>query len=133
MQTDKKRLRSLPEEPAEPVEEHSNQLGIPGDMMLFLEQLKQKGYDEIFKATDEGLQAQQHQQTYKPGEVTITELHRFGSSKEAAGNITLYAIATRDGIKGTAISDDDASADNTLRNFIQQVKHHYPVTFSSGE
>lgn len=80
------------------------------------------GYTEDFKVTDNGLEALQHTQKYKPEEVQVVNFFRFEGISDPDDNAILYVIRTTDGTKGTLIDAYGVYNDARISQFMKEVE-----------
>jgi len=62
-----------------------------------------EGYTENFIMKDVGLEAPSTQQLFTPEEITIDSFYRFEGESDPADNAIVYAIKSKDGVKGLLI------------------------------
>lgn len=82
-----------------------------------LNRIIRKGYTEDFKATEQGLQAVQHQKSYPPDQVQVVNYFRFQGNSD---NALLLVIETIDGTKGTLVGADDLHNNSTVNKLIKE-------------
>ena len=87
-----------------------------------INKLIRDGYAGNFKVTEKGLLSIENEKLYEPGEVDIVNFFRFEGASDPADNSILYAIETRDGIKGTLTDAYGSYADPEVEKFIKQVE-----------
>lgn len=80
------------------------------------------GYEEDFKVTEEGLCGAHSEECYQPDEIIINNFFRFEGASDPADNSILYAIETKDGIKGTLTDAFGPYGDENVENFIKKVE-----------
>lgn len=91
-------------------------------MVSILEVLEENGYTTQFKATSEGLVSMVTYRTYHPHEIEINHFYRFEGESNPDDSSIVYAIETKDGMKGTLIDSYGAYSDPEISNFIKKVK-----------
>ena len=84
--------------------------------------LVRKGFDENFKAKENGLLSLSSNRLYKPEEIKILNFYRFEGQSDPADNSILYAIETSDGKKGTLVDAYGPYADRNVTNFVHQIE-----------
>jgi len=97
----------------------------PTDMKTLvscLNSLVRNGFEEHFKVTDNGLKALRTGKHYTPTEVTIANFYRFEGDSDPADNSILYAIETKDGLRGTLVDAFGPYADSKVTNFMTEVE-----------
>lgn len=91
-------------------------------MVSILEVLEENGYTTQFKATPKGLVSMVTHRTYHPHEIEINHFYRFEGESNPDDSSIVYAIETKDGMKGTLIDSYGAYSDPEISNFIKKVK-----------
>ncbi|MBX3255205.1 MAG: hypothetical protein KF862_13785 [Chitinophagaceae bacterium] len=94
-------------------------------MTFCLNKLVKEGYTEDFKATANGLVSLHNKKTYTPEEIKVVDFYRFEGASDPADNSILYAIETRDGIKGTLADAFGPYADTKVDKFMKGVEDIY--------
>jgi hypothetical protein len=86
--------------------------------------LQSAGFNEEFivRQHDHKLFAPKFDKTYGPEEISINNFYRFEGISDPADNSILYAIETKDGIKGMLTDAYGPYADDNVTNFIKQVE-----------
>src|SRR4051812_18595963 len=100
-------------------------LNKPTDMKTLvscLNSLVRNGFEEHFKVTDHGLKALRTGKYYTPEQVTIANFYRFEGDSDPADNSILYAIETKDGLRGTLVDAFGPYADTKVTNFMTEVE-----------
>lgn len=100
-------------------------LNIPKDMKTLvscLNSLVRNGFEEHFKVTDSGLKALRTGKYYQPAEVKIVNFYRFEGDSDPADNSILYAIQTKDGLRGSLVDAFGPYADSKVTNFMTEVE-----------
>ena len=86
-----------------------------------MQKLTGRGFTEQFKAVPEGLRAVRSGHIFAPGEVTIVENYRFEGESDPDDMSIVYAIETRDGVRGTLIDAFGVYADPRVGAFLREV------------
>lgn len=94
-------------------------------MTLCLNKLLNEGYDEDFKAIDQGLQSLKTGNIYTPEQIQVVNFYRFEGASDPADNSILYAIETSDGAKGTLADAFGPYADTRVDKFMKDVEEFY--------
>ncbi|ANW96345.1 phosphoribosylpyrophosphate synthetase [Wenyingzhuangia fucanilytica] len=83
--------------------------------------LTQRGYTDNFVANDTCIKALYAKKEYQPSDLTIDETYRFEGITNPSDQSELFAISTKDGIKGTLSMSYGANhSQNT--ELIKQIK-----------
>ena len=99
-------------------------LNKPKDMKTLvscLNSLVRNGFEEHFKVTDNGLKALRTGKYYTPAQVNVLNYYRFEGDSDPADNSILYAIETKDGLRGTLVDAFGPYADTKVTNFMTEV------------
>lgn len=102
-----------------------NQLQKPQEMKTLvscLNSLVRDGFEEHFKVTDKGLKALRTDKYYDPTQVKILNYYRFEGDSDPADNSILYAVETKDGLRGTLVDAFGPYADTKVTNFMTEVE-----------
>lgn len=91
-------------------------------MVSILEVLEGNGYTAQFKVTSKGLVSIVSNKTYQANEIEINHFYRFEGESNPDDSSIVYAIETKDGVKGTLIDSYGAYSDPEISNFIKMVK-----------
>lgn len=94
-------------------------------LSLCLNKLLDEGYDEDFKAIEEGLESLTTNNIYKPEEIKVVDFYRFEGASDPDDNSILYAIETNDGAKGTLVDAYGTYADAKVNKLIKAVDEIY--------
>ncbi|WP_206197731.1 hypothetical protein [Terrimonas sp.] len=94
-------------------------------LTLCLNKLLSEGFEEDFKATDEGLQSLKTNKTYTPEQIQVVNFYRFEGASDPADNSILYAVETTDGAKGTLVDAFGPYADEKVDKFMKDVEEIY--------
>jgi hypothetical protein len=87
-----------------------------------LNSLVRNGFEEHFKVTENGLKALRLNKYYAPKEVKVLNYYRFEGDSDPADNSILYAIQTRDGLRGTLVDAFGPYADSKVTKFMTEVE-----------
>jgi hypothetical protein len=87
-----------------------------------LNSLVRNGFDEHFKVTENGLKALRTGKYYPAKDVKVLNYYRFEGDSDPADNSILYAIETRDGLRGTLVDAFGPYADSKVTNFMTEVE-----------
>lgn len=76
-----------------------------GDATLtgVLDDLARRGYTEDFEAVGDGLRAVESGRTLRPDDLVIREFRRFEGVSDPDDMSIVYAIETKDGVRGTLV------------------------------
>lgn len=91
-------------------------------MVSILEVLEGNGYTTQFKVTSKGLVSMFTYKTYQPNDIEINHFYRFEGESNPDDSSIVYAIETKDGVKGTLIDSYGAYSDTEIGNFIKKVE-----------
>ena len=87
-----------------------------------MQDLAARGFTEQFKAVPGGLLALRSGQTFAPSEVVIREDYRFEGESDPDDMSIVYAIETRNGVRGTLADAFGVYADPRVGAFIRTVR-----------
>jgi hypothetical protein len=87
-----------------------------------MQDLAGRGFTDQFKPVAEGLLAVRSGQTFAPGEVTIREDYRFEGESDPDDMSIVYAIETRNGVRGTLTDAFGVYADPRVGAFVRTVR-----------
>lgn len=104
--------------------EHSMASKIPYMKSLIpcLNRSVKRGYNENFKATENGFLSLESSVSYKPTDVEVVNFYRFEGVSDPADNSILYVMRTVDGSKGTLVDAYGTYADPLVEKQISQVE-----------
>jgi hypothetical protein len=103
--------------------ENNDQIPHMKSLALCLNRMVLDGYDDDFKATEEGsLKSLKTEHTYTPEQINIVNFFRFEGQSDPNDNTIMYVIETHDGQKGTLVDAYGAYADEKVSAFFQQVE-----------
>jgi len=91
-------------------------------MVSILDVLEGNGYTTQFKVTSKGIVSMATNKTYQANEIEINHFYRFEGESNPDDSSIVYAIETKDGVKGTLIDSYGAYSDPEIANFIKKVK-----------
>ncbi|MBA3647114.1 MAG: hypothetical protein H0W62_00960 [Chitinophagales bacterium] len=91
-------------------------------MASCMNKLHIQGFTENFMINEYGLRALNSEKYYTPEEVKITDFYRFEGESDPADNSILYALETRDGVKGMVSDAYGAYGDNKIMKFMARVE-----------
>ncbi len=81
------------------------------------------GYKECFKVTTRGLYSTSLSRFYRPEQVQIISVQKFGGQDTTGdNNATMYLLETSDGLKGTLVDCAGTFADNAISRFMNEVE-----------
>jgi hypothetical protein len=87
-----------------------------------VEDLQKQGFTENFMVKEKGLRALDKEKYYAPGEVKIINFYRFEGESDPADSAILYAIETKDGVRGLLSDAYGAYADEHTTKFMAEVE-----------
>jgi hypothetical protein len=87
--------------------------------------LKKRGYREDFNLKPDCLECPSLDLDLHPENFTVDEYHRFEGMSNPDDNSIVFAISSKDGVKGTLVDAYGMYADNLTESMIRQltVKH----------
>lgn len=91
-------------------------------MVTVTNNLTREGYTENFVAHEEGIEAPSKNKVYKPEEVRIKSFYRFEGISDPADNGVVFAVETKDGVKGQLIDAYGAYANPNISKFLCDVE-----------
>jgi hypothetical protein len=103
------------------VNEH-NSMPYMKSLSTCLNRMITEGYTEDFKVTDQGLEALEKHNNYKPEQIQIVNFFRFEGESDPDDNAILYVIETNDGTKGTLIDAYGVYNDAKVTRFMKDVE-----------
>ena len=83
----------------------------------------EEGFTDDFKALPTGLKSLRTDKIYQPGDVRIVNFFRFEGNSNPDDMSILYAMETKDGIKGTLVDAYGTYADADVNAFILEVEN----------
>jgi hypothetical protein len=86
--------------------------------------LKQRGYTTDFNLSFDRIVCPQSPVTLLPADFEIAETYRFEGETDPADEAILYAIASRQGLKGTLVNAYGIYADQTSAEMVQKLSVH---------
>ncbi len=87
-----------------------------------LVELARRGFTANFEYLDEAFTAVDLGRSFKAEELTIVEHHRFEGASDPDDMAVVYAIESRDGVRGVAVDAFGVYADPKLGEFLRKVK-----------
>lgn len=91
-------------------------------MTSCVNRLQAEGYTENFIVKAVGMEAPSSGKLYVPEEVKINSFYRFEGESDPADNAIVYAIETKDGLRGILIDSYGAEASQKMSKFISEVE-----------
>ena len=85
-------------------------------------ELKQRGYTLDFNLQGDCLECQG--QNFSPKEFEITEFHRFEGDSDPADEAVVYAIESRNGIKGVLVNAFGVYSEPVSDEMIKKLRFH---------
>ncbi|WP_128543007.1 phosphoribosylpyrophosphate synthetase [Larkinella soli] len=89
-----------------------------------LNDLKQKGYTYDFNLAQDCLVCHSPNLRLQPDDFEIVETYRFEGMSNPDDNSILYAIASKDGLKGTLVNAYGTYADEISDEMVEKLKVH---------
>jgi hypothetical protein len=84
--------------------------------------LQKEGFKKNFLVKETGLFDPESKKIVTPEEVTIVSFYRFEGNSDPADNSILYAIQTKDGMKGLLTDSYGPAANTLIAEFIKKVE-----------
>lgn len=85
--------------------------------------LKTHGFEQDFFVTEEGcIKNYESDKTWCPEEVKIENFYRFEGQSDPGDSSILYALETKDGVRGMISHPYGADSDGKVEDFIKQVE-----------
>jgi hypothetical protein len=81
------------------------------------------GYTENFVMKAVGLEAPTIERLYTPEEIEVDSFYRFEGESDPADSAIVYAIETKDGVKGILIDSYGAYRSDKISKFITEVEN----------
>lgn len=94
------------------------------DLEKNLKDLENEGYTEQYKVEKGRLIALSSNKKYKPDDVIAVNFYRFEGVSNPDDMSILYAIETKDGLKGTMVDAYGLYSDDDIGEFFKQVEIH---------
>jgi hypothetical protein len=88
-----------------------------------INELKKQGYTCDFELANNQLTADG--KSYPAADFEITDLYRYEGASDPADEATVYALASKDDIKGTLITGYGASFDEASDETLKQLHYKY--------
>jgi hypothetical protein len=86
--------------------------------------LKQRGYTTDFNLSFDRIVCHQTPVTLMPADFEITELYRFEGETDPADEAIIYAIESKQGLKGTLLNAYGIYADETSAEMVKKLSVH---------
>lgn len=86
-------------------------------------ELSKQGYDCDFSLANNQLTA--NGKSYPATDFEITDLYRYEGPTDPADEATVYALASKDGVKGTLVTGYGASFDEASAETLKQMHYKY--------
>lgn len=83
-------------------------------------ELRAKGYDTDFNLEENCLVC--HSGRFNPDEFDITEVYRYEGNTDPADEATVYAIASKNGIKGILVTGYGANMDGMSEEMLRRLQ-----------
>jgi hypothetical protein len=87
-----------------------------------LEDLARRGFKANFEYLDGAFTAVDSGRSFKAEELTIIEHHRFEGASDPDDMAVLYAIESRDGVRGVVVDAFGVYANPALGEFLRKVR-----------
>lgn len=84
--------------------------------------LKAKGYVEDFNLAPDCIECKSQQLTLHPSDFVIDEFHRFEGDSNPDDNSIVYAISSKDGLKGTLLDAYGPYSDSLSEEMIEKLR-----------
>jgi len=89
-----------------------------------LKGLRSRGFTANFEFLHHAFCEVESGKTFNPKELSIHEHHRFEGSSDPDDESVVYAIETKDGMKGTIVDAYGIYANSELETFLEKVEMH---------
>jgi hypothetical protein len=86
--------------------------------------LKQRGYTTDFNLSFDRIVCHQTPVTLMPADFEITELYRFEGETDPADEAIIYAIESKQGLKGTLVNAYGLYADESSAEMVKKLSTH---------
>ncbi len=83
--------------------------------------LTERGYNFNYKFTDGALHCDSLNRCFYTTDLLITEVYRFESMSDPSDNSVVYAIESKDGIKGLLVDAYGTYSDGDKTSFLEQI------------
>jgi len=93
-----------------------------GTVTEALDELARRGYTANFEYLDDAFTAVDLGRAFRAEELTIVEHHRFEGASDPDDMAVVYAVESRDGIRGVVVDAFGVYADPKLGEFLGQVR-----------
>ena len=84
--------------------------------------LRRRGYTADFEVRDDTLRDTAGGRQFRPDELAIVEHHRFEGASDPEDMSVVYAIESKDGLRGIVVDAFGAYANPQLADFLQKVE-----------
>lgn|SRR5690554_438019 len=84
--------------------------------------LRERGYTEDFNLASTCLRCKEKELQFKPEDFIIDEYHRYEGASNPSDNSIVYAIRSRDGIKGVLVDAYGVYAENLSQEMIEKLR-----------
>src|ERR1700750_3264576 len=88
-----------------------------------ISQLRAKGFNLDFNLEKNSLKVGEHE--YTADEFEIVDLYRYEGASDPGDEATVYALASKSGIKGILVSGYGISADEIAEETLKQLHYKY--------
>jgi len=95
-----------------------------GTVTEALDDLARRGFTANFECLDGALTSVDSGRSFRAEELTIVEHHRFEGVSDPDDMAVVYAIVSRDGVRGVVVDAFGAYANPTLGEFLGKVRIH---------
>jgi hypothetical protein len=89
-----------------------------------LSDLARRGFTANLEYLDGALTAADTGRRFRPEELTIVEHHRFEGESDPEDMAVVYAVESRDGVRGVVVDAFGVYADPRLGEFLHSVRIH---------
>ncbi|MES2621919.1 MAG: phosphoribosylpyrophosphate synthetase [Bacteroidota bacterium] len=89
-----------------------------------LADLKTRGYDRDFNLRENCIECTNSKKQLSPADFEITEVYRFEGMTNPSDQSILYAIESKDGMKGTLVNAYGPDADPVSQELIAKLRTH---------
>jgi hypothetical protein len=84
--------------------------------------LKQRGYTEDFNLEENCIIC--HEKKFNPADFEITEVYRFEGNSDPSDEAVVYAIESKNGMKGVLVNGYGISSDAMSSEMVKKLKFH---------
>jgi hypothetical protein len=93
-----------------------------GSVTEALDDLARRGFTANFEYLDSAFTAVDSGRSFRAEELTIVEHHRFEGASDPDDTAVVYAVESRDGVRGIVVDAFGMYADPKLGEFLQKVR-----------